>query len=845
MNVVSWQPDTPSYNSFEDTRGGQGPLTTNYTDGCDGRFRGILQLGPLGTSVDLSAAGGTTANANSGSFSEGIDANEKLVVIRGTKPALIKLSTRLNVADGSGAALGAAGTDSIYTYSAGGTEEISVATGDNSYEVFTALPDTGGYTKSTNNESIHNQIFGRVGSKNAAGQIVGLGFASNIQNIVRTNILTGSTTMDGSAWSTRETLSGFKGIFTGFAFVNGTWYIGTDAGPYYLNDDFQTFEPLLPSLTRSTNNCVNMREHPSLGVIIPLERAVRIFRSINDNDNVGPDQFWNNTSPVQGRLTAQCYSDQWLYWAIYNSITDVTYICAVRPRRAGDAHSNKLSYYPILTVSAKDTWFMEYAGTKGSQANPTVYYGRDSDAGWFIEGRGNRFPDDTNCFPADTRISLDSLPTKAFRRWYTGDLIEVTTALGHKVTGTPNHPVLTDRGWVGLGSLTEGDHIAHDNLPVSDAIPSDPDVEDRHTTIGELFDLAAVRLPRERRTGISEDFHGDGQDGEVDVVTIDSQLRNHIQAGLTQPASDQSFVGGYMSLRALLPSGAGNEVRVSSLSPTNCVMRLAHAGSFADGIFSFLPETRGLISTTNHDAVPAEGLVDLAEVDAVFARQVHSGSAGQVLLAERSGISRTPVIWAERDIVLGQDAPNWRGIFAKAQGDTDDALPSKVAFTDVVSVRRVPFSGYVYNLETENHRYGANGIVAHNCTYASSGTWYGTQIRRHRGQNIVPRAFRVRTSGCTSSETVTLSVDYLDHTGTSQNHPIGAPITGNGVHWLEVTRDKTISAEFLAPKLSLARGATTTNTPRVLGEIEMFYDLEDMKDAGGRTLTPAGVKVRA
>lgn len=524
MNVVSWQPDTPSFNSFEDTRGGTGPLTTNYTDGCDGRFRGVLQLGPLGTNVDLSAAGGTTTNANGGAFSEGIDSAEKLVVIRGTKPALIKLSTRLNVADGSGAAFAAAATDIIYTYSAGGTEEISVAIGDNSYEVITAVPDTGGYTKSANNESIHNQIFGRVGSKNATGQIVGLGFASNVQNIVRTNILTGSTTMDASAWSTRETLSGFKGIFTGFINVNGAWFVGTDAGPYYLNDDFQTFEPLIPSLTRSSNHCKNMREHPSLGVIIPLERGIRIFRSVNDNDNVGPDQYWNNTSGVQGRLVSQCYSDQWLYWAIQNSITDTVYICAVRPRRDGDAHANKLSYYPILTLSAVDCDFMEFAGTKGSQTNPTVYYGRDSDAGWFIEGRGNRFPDDQNC------------------------------------------------------------------------------------------------------------------------------------------------------------------------------------------------------------------------------------------------------------------------------------------------------------------------------TYAASGSWSGTQIRRHRGQNIVPKAFRVRTSGCTSTEKVTLSVDYLDHTGTSQNHTIGAPITSNGVHWLEVTKDKQISTEFLAPKLSLARGGTSTNTPRVLGEIEMFYELEPTKDAGGRELTQVGVR---
>lgn len=842
MNVVSWQPDTPSFNSFEDTRGGTGPLTTNYTDGCDGRFRGVLQLGPLGTNVDLSAAGGTTANANGGAFSEGIDAAEKLVVIRGTKPALIKLSTRLNVADGSGAAFAAAATDIIYTYSAGGTEEISVATGDNSYEVMTAVPDTGGYTKSANNESIHNQIFGRVGSKNATGQIVGLGFASNIQNIVRTNILTGSTTMDASAWSTRATLSGFKGIFTGFINVNGAWFVGTDAGPYYLNDDFQTFEPLIPSLTRSSNHCKNMREHPSLGVIIPLERGIRIFRSVNDNDNVGPDQFWNNTSGVQGRLVSQCYSDQWLYWAIQNSITDTVYICAVRPRRDGDAHANKLSYYPILTLSAVDCDFMEFAGTKGSQTNPTVYYGRDSDAGWFIEGRGNRFPDDTNCFPADTKVSLDALPTRAFRRWYTGDLIEVTTSAGHKLAGTPNHPVFTDRGWVALGTLTEGDHVAYDGLAVADTVAANPNVEHGHASIGEIFDLAAVRSTTERRRGVGQDFHGDGQDGEVDVVTIDRELRDHIQARLSEPSLNQAFIGGDLGLSGLQSPTSHPQDIIRNLAPAPGSMRDVHPNRLSGRVLTLLPQTRSLVGAANRDAKSTQRFVDLVEVDSVRPSQVHSGFSGFVPSAQFGNVGRTPIVWPQRDVVLAEDSADGGGVFAKAQSDGKDALTSKVAFTDVVSIRRVPFSGHVYNLETENHRYGANGIVAHNCTYAASGNWYGTQIRRHRGQNIVPKAFRVRTSDCTSSETVTLSVDYLDHTGTSQNHVIGAPITSNGVHWLEVTKDKQISTEFPAPKLSLARGGTSTNTPRVLGEIEMFYELEDMKDAGGRTLTQVGVR---
>ncbi len=40
------------------------------------------------------------------------------------------------------------------------------------------------------------------------------------------------------------------------------------------------------------------------------------------------------------------------------------------------------------------------------------------------------------------------------------DTVQLTLANGMRLTGTPDHPVLTERGWVGLGDLTAEDHVA-------------------------------------------------------------------------------------------------------------------------------------------------------------------------------------------------------------------------------------------------------------------------------------------------------------------------------------------------------------------------------------------------
>jgi SPP1 gp7 family putative phage head morphogenesis protein len=138
--------------------------------------------------------------------------------------------------------------------------------------------------------------------------------------------------------------------------------------------------------------------------------------------------------------------------------------------------------------------------------------------------------DDVQCLPGDTQIEFAHGVRKGFRRWYSGQLATVVTSSGKTLRATPNHPVLTPDGWVAIGSLRQGEHL----IEVADELLDAPeeDQDDRVPGASEVF--ASLK-----ELGIAEaaklrpaDFHGDGAEGEVDVVHADGTLRiDHLAGG--------------------------------------------------------------------------------------------------------------------------------------------------------------------------------------------------------------------------------------------------------------------------------------------------------------------------
>jgi hypothetical protein len=268
-------------------------------------------------------------------------------------------------------------------------------------------------------------------------------------------------------------------------------------------------------------------------------------------------------------------------------------------------------------------------------------------------------------------------------------------------------------------------------LPVSN-----PDVEANPSTIREVFDsLAKVGLTQ-RRHIVDVDFHGDGRDGYVNIVGVDSKLMNgvnatgakpptHFYLAATSATEGRLHCGGYVD--SMLSAG-------DSLTATRCDVGVKGEGASAFG--------GGVSHAGIHGRAPVADLrIVFGEPEGYsFAIDTKPGSkgfdAGSVSVGvddvrithAHAGESFSPSInpsaldgfgtGSALDASISKGAFNDPTAYTVAGGDTQDGIALNVFADEIVSISMSLFSGHVYNLETSSGYYSANGIIAHNCRCA-------------------------------------------------------------------------------------------------------------------------------
>lgn len=272
------------------------------------------------------------------------------------------------------------------------------------------------------------------------------------------------------------------------------------------------------------------------------------------------------------------------------------------------------------------------------------------------------------CVAGETRVASGSRILAVSQRRYEGEVVVVTVAGSDPLTITPNHPVLTPRGWVSAGALQEGDHVIRSARPdwMAGGVHHDHDMPSRIAEVAEAFGLsgkaAAFQVPVS-----APDFHGDGAGSEVGVVWADRSLLAARDAALREQARQRALEDGRVGAARL--SGSGDTA-----------LRFVAAGAAAAGGMCRRHLLRALSGV--HGG-PFEALL-LAGGAQAHAHTIKGASDGGAADAELA-----------RQIVYGLTGP--------------------VEAAQVIRVRRAPFCDHVYNLETVRSHYYANGLVVHNC----------------------------------------------------------------------------------------------------------------------------------
>jgi len=372
------------------------------------------------------------------------------------------------------------------------------------------------------------------------------------------------------------------------------------------------------------------------------------------------------------------------------------------------------------------------------------------------------------CVVGDTEV-WGPKPYRSTARWYEGEIVEISVATGQKLSVTPNHPILTPRGFVPAGLLNKGDQVIGATRRDGEKL-CDPDdyqtpagIKDITASLGEYAGMIT------RTVMVSpEDFHGDGIGSNVCVIRTDSLVDDSLDSGGTQIVADNDFILGMPIEFALTSKCSAAQSLVSDSSATSTPTHPLYGRAPLFDRHSTPSESDGFASGSELTPVASEtasnrilrnseiachilsafsSRVSLDESQRVYKLEACAGgnpgspqpetdgvgadiiSASDLVDGRASLIERDDVfdgradprhmqginLVSEDSPIFNQDGTDSSGINIVKFTESLKRFAGEICIREILNVRRLPFSGHVYNLSTVPGFYVASDIIVHNC----------------------------------------------------------------------------------------------------------------------------------
>lgn len=319
-------------------------------------------------------------------------------------------------------------------------------------------------------------------------------------------------------------------------------------------------------------------------------------------------------------------------------------------------------------------------------------------------------PNGWHCFPGDTPVRC--VARVGLRSHYTGEMVELQTRGGNRLTVTANHPILTRRGWLAAHQLQEGDQLLGAALQVDAALLGVVDHQQPPARAEDLFKSLAAEGLRVVPMA-ADDFHGDAQrrKPEVYVAGADRALMDVFQAARRQQVGQRGL---HMALHGGVEAA---NVAVGSAFATPIIEQPVLSQDAADGRLGKAEAPGDLHLAEQAVAVERQDLAFSCVVSGVgnlprgaqellgFAALLDADPAGALAV---TGI-------ANGDPAQAQDAPQGRAAEAELFRQLLEANPGLVATDEIISIRKFDWSGHVYDFSTESGLILAGGLVVSNC----------------------------------------------------------------------------------------------------------------------------------
>lgn len=295
-----------------------------------------------------------------------------------------------------------------------------------------------------------------------------------------------------------------------------------------------------------------------------------------------------------------------------------------------------------------------------------------------------RPPNGFNCFLSDARVQ--GVFIGGSKAIYSGPIVEIKTRNGNRITCTPNHPILTGRGWIAADDVTESDDLfsyGGDGRIVNrltDSSVSSPSElgrtvpnEDMPATIKDVFDNLLRNGSFSTSTTCSSlDFHGDAKrfNGDIDIVGTYGMLPNDSFDSGVQDSSKLMFVDGPNATE--LPS--------HSLSPSALLLK---------------GNKPTCSSSPCGPALPPDG----------FGVGLHLAPLYKFCCGAASHLNRSV------------EKPSLDDLWTHSQflRELLEASSGSIRRDNAIEIRRFNYSGHVYDLQSVSGWMVADNIVTSNC----------------------------------------------------------------------------------------------------------------------------------
>jgi hypothetical protein len=336
------------------------------------------------------------------------------------------------------------------------------------------------------------------------------------------------------------------------------------------------------------------------------------------------------------------------------------------------------------------------------------------------------------CVAPDTDVEILGGALAGYRRLYRGPLVDLLTVRGKKLSVTPNHPILTDHGWVAAGLLKKGDHVvsrSRSNASMAlnlDEVHSAQDVYAALEVAAALIDPSPGSISYSI-SPLAVDFHGDGAytEGEVELVSTELGLTSVVDPAVVKQIGEDIFTPRVSSHDPLLTQSSTQRCVSDPEFSGECRAVVATHVSGDQVSWDVDPSSLSIIAHISQETSSDESALQGVEGDICLGGECRGSFPVDVSVDDdlRDFVLDWSAASSQNDPPL--DEACLEGLL-RDSGLVDErghSLAGDVSLDEIVDVRDRLWSGHVYNFSTTVGAYIAGGIVTHNCDKIVKGEW--------------------------------------------------------------------------------------------------------------------------